>query len=743
MGRCIQALLIKEPVPDVKPSTGSNSQIYNHRRLVTWYSAILRTNLTDKNDVEFFLERPGNAELVAMATIISDFSSSDIHALPSEVRDVAQQTLAILSRTANLHLDQPIAELDISNAKIDPTIVSGFRNLLQKCIPGASTLISDEHRSYLRISLKCLWRCAKEAYQRLDASESSSAYFFDTLGVASAEFIHLFQTEQYGDARVMGRCIGALAVMKLMTDVKSRSISRVQIGNHELACLSIILGTGSDDMKNCLEWPDTVELATILSLLLGDFGPFGPYGLRWMASEVCRGTFAILSQTIPVEGTVGWEPLDWTDIFNGRLVHAVVPNLHSLLRVNTSGASAHTANVRKSCLRMCLRNLWYCANAYHQPGNSNPLPSYFPSTLASPEIIHLIHVEQDPGSRAMGRCFGALVITKLAADWVQKTKKLAADSGSRTDSEKVKITDDELTCLSAILGIKSSDVEFCLQRPGAIELASMVSIALGDVGSLDGDALSSGARDVVQKTLAILCQAAKLTLDQPISQLNFLDGEFNHTIVSALNDLLQECISGTSQASPLTAEVGRSCLRMSLNCLWYCAKAYHQPGASKLLPSYFLSTLASPGIIFLIQFVRDSVSRVTGRCFGALAVMKLAVDIRSRADLNVQISDEELACLSGFFGIESTDLKIWLSQPCAIELATILSLISSEIYSLSSDKIPSEVLDIVQQTCSIINGTIPVELNVKLTNFAEGQCEVAFSPRLFGLNLLIRDLTNT
>ena len=722
MRRCVKALVVKVPVADVRPSINTHAQSLVKEQLIAWYSAILRA---DKDDVRFFLDCPGTAELANMATIVSGgHTSSDINALPSEVRVVAQQTLTILSRTATLPLDRPTAQLDISDAKFDRIVVSGLRNILQKCIPGTSTLNTDVRRGCLRMSLKCLWHCAW-AHQKLDASEPSSAYFFSTVGVASPEFIHLFHTEQDYDSRVMGRCMGALSVMKLTTNMRSRSDSCVQISNDELTCLSIILGTGCDDMKSCLEWPDAVELATIASLALGDFGPFGDYGFNWEVREVTSGTIAIISRTLPVENTIGLRPFTWEDIFNGELARMVVSCLHNLFQVNISGASALTANVRRSCLRICLRSLWYCAKAYHQPGISEPLPSYFPSTLASPEIIRLIHVEQDPISRVIGRCFGALVVAKLEAD-----------IGSRTDSN-VTISDDKLTCLSAVLGTKSSEVEFCLERQGVIELVSMVSIALGNVGPLGVDALPSGVRDVVQQTLTILSHKAKLKPDQPIAQLNFLDGEFYGNIVSDFHDLLQECISGTSFASP---EVRKSCLRMSLDCLWHCVWAYLQPGTSKSLPSYFPNTLASPEIIRLIHVEKDRISRLTGRCFGALVATKLAVDIRSRAGLNVQISDEEIACLSAILSVESPDLKIWLCQPCAIELATILFLISSEI-DLFSGNVPSEVLDMVLQTYSILTQTLPAELNDKLTNFTDGKCEVKFLSCLFRLNWLIRVLT--
>ena len=505
MGRCVQALLINEAVADVKPSTSSNAQICDNRYLlVAWYSAILDAN---KDDVKLFLDCPGTAELATMATLVScGVGSSDANALPSEVRDVAQQTLAMLSRTANLHLDQPIAQLDISDVSIHRIIVSGLRNILQKCILSPSTLRTEVRRGCLRISLKCLWYCAK-AYQIHDESEPSSAYFFSTLGVARPEFIQLCQTEQDRDSRVMGRCMGTLAVTKLMIYVRSRSDSGVQIGNDELAFLSIILGTGSDDIESCLEWPDAVEIAAITSLALGDFCSLGGYAFHQEVRMVAKETIAIISRALSVENTVGLRPFCWDDICNGKLARMVVSCLHNLLQVHISGASALTANVRRSCLRMCLRSLWYCAEAYHQPDISEPLPSYFPSNLASPEIIRLIHVEQDPVSRATGRCFGALVVMKMAAD-----------IRSRADLN-LPIRDEELACLSAILDAEDPNLRTWFSRPCAIELANMISLISTEIDFLFSDTVSSESEvlDMMQQTYNILTRtlpaelSAKLT----------------------------------------------------------------------------------------------------------------------------------------------------------------------------------------------------------------------------------------
>jgi hypothetical protein len=558
MGLCVKALVETESVADVEPSTGPNAQFCDKKSLVAWYEAILQAlHHQDLDNVGPSLDCPGTAELVTMICIVfGSVGYLDVNVLPSEVRDVAQQTLAILSRSAaSLHLDHSIAQLDISDARFDRIIVSGLRNLLQKCIPGASTLTSSVRSSCVRTSLTCLWYCAR-AYQRLDADESSSAYFFSTLGIASPDIIHLLQTEQAHSPSHRLRCTSIMIMMKLMANVRSRFDSNSEILNDELACLSTILGIESDEVKDCLEWPGAVELATITSLALGDFGIHRVATTWGDERDAAIATFAMLSRALPAESAAELESSTWDDISDRKLVRIFVSCLHNLLQVHLSGTSAFTAKVRRSCLRMFLRNLWYCANEFarHQP-HIKWYPSYFPCALASPGIIRRIQTEKDPTSRLLGLCFSALVTG------------LVAGIGSCTDS-KLKIGDDELACLSTILGTQIHDVRFILKRPGTVELACMVSITLGDVGSLGVNTLPSGVREVAQQTLAILSEGAKLQLDPSITKANFLDKEFDFVIVSGLYDLLRECVhSDTSQASPPTAEERRSCLRLSLNCL--------------------------------------------------------------------------------------------------------------------------------------------------------------------------------
>ena len=346
----------------------------------------------------------------------------------------------------------------------------------------------------------------------------------------------------------------------------------------------------------------------------------------------------------------------------------------------------------------CLKNLWYRLRAYGQPENSMPLPPNVLFAFSSPALTNRIRVARGVATGVMGRCVEALVVKELVAGVKPST------------NSNIQSRNNKLASLSAILGAESNDVKFCLECHGAIELATMVSLAFGDVGPLAVNALPSDVRYVAQQTLAILYQTAELLLDQPIAQLNISDANFDHIISSGFHKLLQMCITGTS---PLPAEVRRSCLRMCLKSMWYCAEAYHQLGASKPLPSYFPRALASKEIVRRIHTERDPVSRVVGRCFCALVVMKLVADFRSRADSNVQISDDELVCISAILGTPDNDMTYWLKQPGAIELMNVAFLAFDDIGSFAADTVPSYVLDVIPETFSIISQSLPAEISIE------------------------------
>ncbi|KAF8260603.1 hypothetical protein EI94DRAFT_887468 [Lactarius quietus] len=406
--------------------------------------------------------------------------------------------------------------------------------------------------------------------------------------------------------------------MKLVADIKSRQDSN----DEELACLSAILGTEIHDVKFCLQRPGTVELAIMASLTLGDIISLDTNAVPPDVLDLFKQTLDILFQALPA-AEIAERQLDPSITRNprdGNFDEFIASRLHNFLQVCISSQVPSTSSfiVRGSCLRTCLKSLWYCARAYYRPGAPVSLPSYFPHTLASPALICRIQAEKDPVARVIGRCFSALVATKLAA-------------GVGSVNSEVWARGEKLACLSTILGIGSHSVRFCLRRPGTIELASMVSLVWGDADSIVTNALPPDVLDMVQQTLDTLSQTlpaeeiAELQPDHSIAQFISPLRKFDLIIISRLHNLLQMSLSGTS---PFTSEVRRSGLQMCLKSLWNCIRAYHQLGASNPLPPYFLRIFATPEIIRHIRHgLRDDrASRVIGRCFQALVVAKLAAD---------------------------------------------------------------------------------------------------------------------
>ncbi|KAH9180730.1 hypothetical protein EDB89DRAFT_60432 [Lactarius sanguifluus] len=603
---------------------------------------------------------------------LGDVGSLAADTLPSDVLDMAQQTLAILSQvlpakeTAELQLHLPIARLNILDGKFGRMIASRLLSLLQMCKSDTSPLTAEVRRSCLRMCLKSLWYCAK-AYHQLGASEWLPSYFPHTL--ASPEVIHLIQAEQDPVSRVIGRCFEALVLKKLLGGVKTSTDSDIQIGDEELACLSAILGTKRDDVRLCLEWPGAVELANMVSLSLGDVGSLVVNALPPNALDVTQQTLAILSQVLLAEETVELQlelPIARLNISEGKFDRVIVSHLHNVLQMCISGTSPLTTEVRRSCLRMCLKSLWYCAKAYNQFSASEWLPSYFTLAIASPEIIRLIQAEKDPVAHMIGRCFGALIVNNLVT-YVKSHTDSNAQSG-----------DEVLGYLSAILGTESRDLRLSLGRAGTVELANMLSLIFSEIDSLLPDTAPSDVLDMIQQTYSIL----------------------SRTLLTELNDKLMIFPDGPL---PLTEPLYESRSCMCLKNLWHCATAYNQLGISVPLPSFVRISLASPEITRRIHTDKDLTARVTGRCACALIVNKLVDDFQSRISFGDGVYDAELACISSILGIEPDEFLRWPHHSTAIKLLNVISLMSGEIEALFIwEETPADVLRVMQQTLNII-----------------------------------------
>jgi len=117
----------------------------------------------------------------------------------------------------------------------------------------------------------------------------------------------------------------------------------------------------------------------------------------------------------------------------------------------------------------------------------------------------------------IGRCVEALVVNKLAAN---------------INSRNVPVSNDELACLSAILGTKSDDVMLLLRHSGAIEFTNMVFLSLNNFYSFTREVVSPPyLLDVVQHTSSALSQAlppelnVEMRLNQTDTLMNFFNGQ--------------------------------------------------------------------------------------------------------------------------------------------------------------------------------------------------------------------------
>ena len=294
--------------------------------------------------------------------------------------------------------------------------------------------------------------------------------------------------------------------------------------------------------------------------------------------------------------------------------------------------------------------------------------------------------DADLPTGVIGRCVQALVINKLTAD---------------INAYNVPVSDEDLACLSAILRTASDEVMLWFWQPGAIELGGIVTLVADIFNSLVIKEVPLDVLDVVQDTLDLISQAllaeriVQLKLDQPVSLLRTSNRSFER-IASNLETFLQACIENTS---PLTRKVRTSCLRICLKSLWCFTRWDHRLDSPPPLPSYFPLVLASPKITQLIRTETDPAARVTGRCFEALVVDKLVTNTNSP-------TDEDVACISAILDQECHIVWRCLDQRSPIDLRNVISVISDEIDTFVADELPADVLEIFQQTLSIISRRI-------------------------------------
>ncbi|KAH9021075.1 hypothetical protein EDB84DRAFT_548489 [Lactarius hengduanensis] len=210
-----------------------------------------------------------------------------------------------------------------------------------------------------------------------------------------------------------------------------------------------------------------------------------------------------------------------------------------------------------------------------------PSPSDLHTTFSHPEMIRGIYEHQDPAVRAIGRCVGALVVNNLAVD---------------LNSRIIPASHAELECLSAVLstGDRSLEPLLLLRQPGAVLLATMISLVFDEAGTWATNTVPFGVPDMVQQTFIILSQTLLAEL-QP--------GPDNHHIRTALTGSSNASSKHTSLLpyvhTTALASHGRGAHELPTNGLkglWRVGRAFSQLRHSKPFPPYISLAFTIPHI---------------------------------------------------------------------------------------------------------------------------------------------------
>jgi hypothetical protein len=112
--------------------------------------------------------------------------------------------------------------------------------------------------------------------------------------------------------RVTGQCVGAMVVNKLTADIKSRN---VPVSIDELACLSAILGTKTDNVARLLRHLGAIEFTSVFFIALAHVAHLDCQKVPLDTCHVLQQTLSVLSRALPAKlNAKMW--LYQTDTFN-------------------------------------------------------------------------------------------------------------------------------------------------------------------------------------------------------------------------------------------------------------------------------------------------------------------------------------------------------------------------------------------------------------------------------------------
>jgi len=108
---------------------------------------------------------------------------------------------------------------------------------------------------------------------------------------------------------VISRCVSALVVNKLAADINART---PPVNDAELACLSAVLGTNSQEVTLFLSHPGAIQFANMLFLASDNIYGSSSWSPTSDVLDMVRQTFDILSTALPAQLDAEMQ-LDLTD----------------------------------------------------------------------------------------------------------------------------------------------------------------------------------------------------------------------------------------------------------------------------------------------------------------------------------------------------------------------------------------------------------------------------------------------
>ena len=149
------------------------------------------------------------------------------------------------------------------------------------------------YRTLLRIWMKNLWYFTRGCNE---ARNSVPLPPYVCVAFTNPEMPRRVREERDLAVRAIGHCVEALVVNRLAADINLRN---ALVSSDELACLSAILGTKSNDVTLLLRRTDAIQFTNMVFFALGDFYTSSSARVSLDVSDVIQRTFDILSCALP------------------------------------------------------------------------------------------------------------------------------------------------------------------------------------------------------------------------------------------------------------------------------------------------------------------------------------------------------------------------------------------------------------------------------------------------------------